>query len=90
MTTREKVTISLPKEIMDVLREEIPIRKRSEFIAETIKIQLKKLKEQALIRAYKEAYSEIEKENQEFNGVSGDGIFYSIPSKYIFPKGKLI
>jgi len=38
MTTREKVTISLPKEIMDVLREEIPIRKRSEFIAETIKI----------------------------------------------------
>jgi len=74
MTTREKVTVSLPKEIVDALREEIPRRKRSKFIAGIIKKQLKKLKEQALINAYKEAYAEIEKENQEFNGATGDGI----------------
>ena len=74
MATREKVTVSLPREIVDLLREEIPRRKRSKFIAETIKKQLKKLKEQALIDAYKEAYAEIEKENQEFNGATGDGI----------------
>ena len=74
MAIKEKVTISLPEEVVNALREEIPRRKRSKFIAEMLKIQLKKLKEQALIKAYKEAYSEIEKENQEFNGVSGDGI----------------
>jgi len=74
MVTKEKVTISLPKEVVDALREEIPDRKRSKFIAETIKKQLRKLKEQALIKAYKEAYTEIEKENQKFNGVTGDGI----------------
>ncbi|NQS88481.1 hypothetical protein HQ584_01640 [Patescibacteria group bacterium] len=74
MTTREKVTVSLPKEIVSALREEIPRRKRSEFIAETIKKQLKKLKEEALIKAYKEAYTEIKKENQEFDGATGDGI----------------
>jgi len=74
MTTREKVTVSLPKEVANLLREEIPRRKRSEFIAETIKKQLRKLKEQALIKAYKEAYTEIEKENQEFDGVTADGI----------------
>ena len=74
MTTREKITISLPKEIVDALREKIPRRKRSEFIAGMIKTQLKELEEQTLIKAYKEAYSEIEKENQEFDGVSGDGI----------------
>ncbi|MCD6471665.1 hypothetical protein J7K55_00850 [Candidatus Aerophobetes bacterium] len=74
MTTTEKVTISLPKEIVDLLRKEIPRRKRSKFIAETIKKQLKKLKEQALIKAYKEAYTEIEKESQEFDGVTGNGI----------------
>jgi len=74
MATKEKVTISLPKEVVDALREEIPDRKRSKFIAETIKKQLRKLKEQALIKAYKEAYTEIEKENQKFNGVTGDGI----------------
>ncbi|MCD6318327.1 hypothetical protein J7M02_04605 [Candidatus Aerophobetes bacterium] len=74
MAIKEKVTISLPEEVVNALREEIPRRKRSKFIAEMLKIQLKKLKEQELIKAYKEAYSEIEKENQEFNGVSGDGI----------------
>lgn len=74
MTTTEKVTVSLPKEIVDTLRKEIPRRKRSKFIAETIKKQLKKVKKQALVKAYKEAYREIEKENQEFDGATGDGI----------------
>ena len=74
MTTTEKVTVSLPKEIVDTLRKEIPRRKRSKFIAETIKKQLKKMKKQVLIKAYKEAYTEIEKENQEFDGTTGDGI----------------
>jgi len=74
MTTTEKVTISLPKEIVDTLRKEIPRRKRSKFIAETIKKQLKKMKKQVLVKAYKEAYAEIEKENQEFDGATGDGI----------------
>ncbi len=74
MTTTEKVTVSLPKEIVDTLRKEIPRRKRSKFIAETIKKQLKKMKKQVLVKAYKEAYTEIEKENQEFDGTTGDGI----------------
>ena len=74
MTTTEKVTVSLPKEIVDTLRKEIPRRKRSKFIAETIKKQLKKMKKQVLVKAYKEAYTEIEKENQEFDGATGDGI----------------
>jgi len=74
MTTREKITISLPKEVVNALKEEIPIRKRSKFIAEIIKKQLRKSKEEALIKAYKEAYSEIKKESQELSGVSGDGI----------------
>ena len=74
MTTREKITISLPKEVVNTLREEIPKRKRSEFIAEILKKQLKKIKEQTLIKAYKEAYREIEEESQEFNGTASDGI----------------
>jgi len=74
MTTTEKVTVSLPREIIDALRKEIPRRKRSKFIAQTIKKQLKKMKKQVLIQAYKEAYAEIEKENQEFDGATGDGI----------------
>jgi metal-responsive CopG/Arc/MetJ family transcriptional regulator len=74
MTTQEKVTISLPKDLVDTLREIIPNRKRSKFITDLLKKQFQKQKEQALIKAYKDAYTEIKTENQEFDGVTGDGI----------------
>jgi len=74
MTTQEKVTISLPKDLVNTLREIIPNRKRSKFITDLLKKQFQKQKEQALIKAYKDAYPEIKTENQEFDGVTGDGI----------------
>lgn len=74
MTTQEKVTISLPKDLVNTLRETIPDRKRSKFIADLLKKQFQKQKEQALIKAYKDAYTEIKTENQEFEGTINDGI----------------
>jgi metal-responsive CopG/Arc/MetJ family transcriptional regulator len=74
MTTQEKVTISLPKDLVNTLREIIPDRKRSKFIADLLKKQFQKQKEQALIKAYKDAYTEIKTENQEFEGTINDGI----------------
>ena len=74
MTTQEKVTISLPKDLVDTLREIIPNRKRSKFIADLLKKQFQKQKEQTLIKAYKDAYPEIKTENQEFEGTINDGI----------------
>ena len=74
MTNQEKVTISLPKDLVNTLREMIPDRKRSKFIAILLKKQLQKQKEQALIKAYKDAYAEIKTENQEFEGTINDGI----------------
>ena len=74
MVTQEKVTISLPKEIVNTLRKVIPDRKRSKFIAGLLKKQFQKQKEQTLIKAYKDAYTEIKTENQEFEGTINDGI----------------
>ena len=74
MTTQEKVTISLPKDLINTLREMIPDRKRSKFIADLLKKQFQKQKEQTLIKAYKDAYTEIKTENQEFEGTINDGI----------------
>jgi len=74
MTTQEKVTISLPKDLANTLRETIPDRKRSKFIADILKKQFQKQKEQVLIKAYKDAYTEIKTENQEFEGTINDGI----------------
>ena len=74
MTTQEKVTISLPKDLVNTLREVIPDRKRSKFIADLLKKQFQKQKEQTLIKAYKDAYTEIKTENQKFEGTINDGI----------------
>jgi metal-responsive CopG/Arc/MetJ family transcriptional regulator len=74
MTTQEKVTISLPKDLANTLRETIPDRKRSKFIADLLKKQFQKQKEQDLIKAYKNAYTEIKTENHEFEGTINDGI----------------
>ena len=74
MATQEKVTISLPKDLVNTLREIIPNRKRSKFIADLLKKQFIKQKEQALIKAYKGAYAEVKTENQEFEGTINDGI----------------
>ena len=74
MATQEKVTISLPKDLANTLRETIPDRKRSKFIADLLKKQFQKQKEQALIKAYKNAYTEIKTENQKFEGTINDGI----------------
>jgi metal-responsive CopG/Arc/MetJ family transcriptional regulator len=59
MTTQEKLTISLPKDLANTLREIIPNRKRSKFITDLLKKQFQKQKEQALIKAYKDAYTDV-------------------------------
>ncbi len=74
MATQENVTISLPKELVNTLREVIPDRKRSKFIADLLKKQFQKQKEQALLKAYKNAYTKIKTEHREFEGTINDGI----------------
>jgi len=74
MDTQVMITISLPKEIVETVREVIPDRKRSKFIADLLEKQFRKEKEQALIKAYKDAYTEIKSEYQEFEGTINDGI----------------
>ena len=74
MSNKVKVTISLPNELAESLRRNIPDRNRSKFIAKSIQKELKEMKKKTLIRAYQSAYHEIMEENDEFDGVSGDGI----------------
>ena len=74
MSNKVKLTISLPKDLADSLRKNIPDRKRSKFIAKSIEKYLIEIKKKNLIRAYQSAYQEMTKENKEFDGVTGDGI----------------
>jgi len=74
MPNKVKVTISLPKELADSLRKDIPDRKRSKFIAKTIEKELKEIKKKNLIKAYQSAYQEIAQENKNLEGTINDGI----------------
>ena len=74
MSKKVKLTISLPEDIADSLRENIPDRHRSKFITKSIEKNLKEIQKKNLIRAYQSAYKEISEENQDYDGVTSDGI----------------
>jgi len=74
MSTVEKMTVSLPKELVRSLKRKVPTRKRSRFIAEIIRERLESLEREALKKAYMNAYGEIKNESQQLNGTISDGI----------------
>ncbi len=74
MANKIKLTISLPEELAETLRKEIPDRNRSKFIAKTIEKELKEMKKKNLIKAYQSAYQEIAQENKNLEGTINDGI----------------
>jgi metal-responsive CopG/Arc/MetJ family transcriptional regulator len=74
MSNKVKLTISLPEELADSLRKNIPDRHRSKFITKSIEKNLKEIQKKNLIRAYQSAYQEISEENEKYDGVTGDGI----------------
>ena len=74
MSNKVKLTISLPEELADSLRKNIPDRHRSKFITKSIEKNLKEIQKKNLIKAYQEAYQEIAEKNEEYDGVTGDGI----------------
>jgi len=55
MIAKEKVTFSFLKETAKSLKEQISNRNRSKFVSITIKRQLRKLREQALMKECKES-----------------------------------
>jgi len=74
MSRKVKMTISLPEDLADSLRENIPDRYRSKFITKSIEKNLNEIQKKNLIRAYQSAYQEIGEESKEYDGVTGDGI----------------
>jgi len=69
-----RINISLPERVFKELSKSIESRKRSRFIAESIKNSLKGRKAQRLAAEYEEASAEIKRANQEIEGVIADGL----------------
>jgi len=69
-----RINISLPREIASGLSKRLPPRKRSQFIAEAVRKQLKEQEAKKLAAEYEEAAAEIRRINQELEGTISDGL----------------
>jgi predicted nucleotidyltransferase len=69
-----RINNSLPKETFKELSQDIKPRRRSRFIAQTVKSSLSELKKKRLAAQYEEAAKEIKQINQELEGALSDGL----------------
>ena len=69
-----RINVSLPKEIASQLSKKLPPRKRSQFIAEAVRKQLREQEAIKLAAEYEEAAAEIRRINQELEGTISDGL----------------
>lgn len=69
-----RINVSLPREIASELSKKLPPRKRSQFIAEAVRKQLKEQEAIKLVAEYEEAAAEIRRINQELEGTISDGL----------------
>jgi len=69
-----RINISLPKEVLTALSEEVESRKRSQFITEAVKSFIKEKRDQRLAAEYQEAAAEIRRINKDLEGVINDGL----------------
>jgi len=69
-----RINVSLPEKVFKELSKDIEPRKRSKFIAESIKNSLKGKRAQKLAAEYDEASAEIKRINQELEGTINDGL----------------
>jgi len=69
-----RINISLAEDLFEELVQEVPPRKRSRFIAESLRVALDRKKAQQLAEEYQAAAAEILEMSRELEGVSGDGL----------------
>ncbi len=69
-----RINVSLPKEIASELSKKLPARKRSQFIDEAVRKQLKEQEAIKVAAEYEEAAAEIRRINQELEGTISDGL----------------
>ena len=71
---KKKISIVVHPQLLEEIENYIGERERSRFIENALLRELKRLKREQLIKAYRESAQEAEQENRFFEGVSGDGL----------------
>lgn len=71
---KTKMSVMISPQLVEEISGFIAERKRSQFIEQALENELKRLKHERLIEAYRESALETEEENRFFEGVIGDGL----------------
>jgi uncharacterized protein (UPF0305 family) len=69
-----KMSVAIAPHVMEEIANYVESRGRSRFIEEALLNELKRIKRNKLIEAYRDSAKEAEKENQFFEGVIADGL----------------
>jgi metal-responsive CopG/Arc/MetJ family transcriptional regulator len=69
-----RINVSLADDLFEELKQAVPDRKRSRFIAESLREALRRKQAEKLAEEYQAAATEIRKANREMEGVIGDGL----------------
>ena len=71
---KKKISIVICPQLLEEIESYIGERERSRFIENALLNELKQVKREQLIKAYRESAQEAEQENRVFEGVNGDGL----------------
>lgn len=69
-----KMSVAIAPHVMEEISNYVESRGRSRFIEEALLNELKRIKRNILIEAYRDSAKEAEKENQFFEGAISDGL----------------
>lgn len=69
-----KMSVAIAPHVMEEIANYVESRGRSRFIEDALLNELKRIKRNKLIEAYRDSAKEAEKENQFFEGVIADGL----------------
>ena len=69
-----RINICLAEDLFEELVKEVQPRKRSRFIAESVRESLDRKKERQLVEEYQAAAAEIREVGRELDGVINDGL----------------
>jgi hypothetical protein len=71
---KAKMSVVISPQLVEEISSYVTERKRSQFVEQALQNELKRIKREKLIEAYRESALETEQENQFFEGATGDGI----------------
>ncbi len=71
---KKKMSVVISPQLLEEISTYVVEKKRSQFIELALQNELKRIKREKLIEAYRESAHETEQENQFFEGAIGDGL----------------